>query len=458
MRCSSLGSKIGRWGRTGIAAVSIALAASTATAQPGGGFGGENYRSSLNDAEMDRMILELKLDETQTSLVDSLYDGFSDSYQESSDESRQKMRDAFQEMRDSGDWQSAASTGIKFARDWQRQSQALEQSFFNDVKSVLTKDQLAQWPQYERNWRRRNLLRTGGQPGALAGENIDLYQIVDQVELADDEQLAVDPVLEAYASELDPALITRDRAMTDMTAATTSLMDGKMTTEELESKFKNLQRTHVQIRDMNDRYVQLLVAHLSPEKGAALQKEYLQLGYRGIYSPTRADSYLESVRKNGDLNDAQLQAIDAIEQDFQGQTSAINHQLADLQKKRELDDQQQIFQRLTQMAQGGFGPGQRGGGRANFGGGPGGAAGGAPDPRAQLMQQKNDLVESTLTSVAALLSPEQLAAVPKPEANQRGGRGVNWGNMTDEERQQMRERFQQGGGGGRGGRGGGGGG
>lgn len=454
MGYSSLGSMIGRWGRASIAAVSIALAASTAVAQPGGGFGGANYRSSINDGELDRMISALKLDETQTTLVDSLYEGFRDSYQEASDDSRQKMRDAFQEMRDSGDWQSAASTGIKFARDWQKQSESLEQSFFNDVKSVLTKDQIEQWPRYEREWRRRSLLRTGGQPGALAGENIDLCELVEQVELPEEEQQAVDPVLEAYASELDPALVTRDRAMTDMTAATSSMMEGKTTIEELESKFKNLQRTHVQIRDMNDRYVQLLVAHMSPEKGAALQKEFLQRGYRGIYSPTRADRYLETVRKSGNLNEAQLQAIDAIEQDFQGQTSGINRQLADLQKKREIEDQLQMFQRLAQMAQGGFGPGQRGGGRPNFGGGPGG---GADDPRAPLMQQKNDLVEATLTSVAALLSPEQLAAVPKPEADQRGGRGANWGNMTEEQRQQMRQRMQQdGGGGGRGGRGGGG--
>ena len=167
------------------------------------------------------------------------------------------------------------------------------------------------------------------------------------------------------------------------------------------------------------------------------QKEYLQRAYRGIYSPTRADSYLETVRKSGNLNEAQLRAIDAINQDFQGQTDAINRQLADFQKKRELENQQQVFHQLTQMAQGGFGPGQRGGGRPDFGGG------GAEDPRTQLMQQKNDLVESTLTSVTALLSPEQLALVPKPEAPQRGGRGADWGNMTDEQRQQMRDRFQQ---------------
>ncbi len=445
MTYSSLGSMIGRWGRAGIAAISIALASSTATAQPGGGFGGANYRSSINDAELDRMISALHLDDTQTALVDSLYQGFRDSYQEASDDSRQQMRDAFQEMRDSGDWQGAASTGIKFARQWQTQSESLEQSFFADVKSVLTKDQLGQWPRYEREWRRRNSLRSGGQPGALAGENIDLFQIVEQIDLTDEEQQTIDPVLEAYATELDPALITRDRAMTDMTAASSSMLEGKTTSEELESKFKNLQRTHVQIRDTNDRYVQLLVSQLGPEKGEALQKEYLQRSFRGIYSPTRADSYIETVRKNGNLNEAQLQAISAIEQGFQGQTAAINRQLADLQKKRELDDQQQIFQRLTQMAQGGFGPGQRGGGRPNFGGG------GADDPRTQLMQQKNDLIESTLTSVVALLSPEQLAVVPKPEPEQRGGRGADWGNMTDEQRQQMRERFQQDGGGRRGG-------
>ncbi len=468
MRYSSLGSSLCRWGRVGVAAIAIAIGASTATAQFGGGFGGASYRSSINDNEIDRMIDTLGLDEDQATLVDALYDGFRDTFDQASEDSRQKMRDAFQELRDSGDFQSMATTGITFGREWKQQSESLEQSFFNDVKTVLTEDQMKLWPQYERDWRRRNSFRGGGQPGSFSGENVDLFEIVENLELDDEARNNVEPVLDAYAIELDPALTNRDRAMTDMTNVSASVLEGKTTPEELDSKFKSLQRMRVQVRDLNDRYVQLLASHMAPETGQKLQQEYLQRCFRGIYSPTPADNYFETVRKSGNLNDAQLKAVDAIEQDFHGQTDAINRQLADLQKKQEVEMQQRMFDRIKAMAQqGGFGPGGPGQqrGRGNFGGGPGGGFGGpangADDPRRDLMDQKTALVQNALNSVAGLLSPEQLAAAPKPEANQRGARGGNRGPMSDEQRQQMEQRMQQwrdrGGdqGGGRGGRGGG---
>lgn len=434
-----------RWGRVGVAAVAIAVGASTATAQFGG-FGGANYRTSINDNEIDRMIDALGLDEDQATLVDALYDGFRDTFDQASEDSRQKMRDTFQELRDSGDFQSMATAGITFGREWKQQSESLEQSFFNDVKTVLTEDQAKKWPKYERDWRRRNSFRSGGQPGSFSGENVDLYQIVEDMELDEEARGNVEPVLDAYSLELDPALTNRDRAMTDMTSITSSVLAGKTTVEELDSKFKNLQRMRVQVRDLNDRYVQLLASHMTPEKGQELQQEYLQRCFRGIYSPTPADNYFETVRKSGTLNEAQIKAIDAIEQDFHGQADGINRQLADLQKKQEVELQQRMFDSIKAMAQqGGFGqggPGQRG--RGNFGGGGfGGQGNGADDPRRALMDQKTALVQNALNAVAGLLSPEQLAAAPKPDANQRGARGGNRGQMTDEQRQQMEERVRQ---------------
>ncbi|MCC6908729.1 MAG: hypothetical protein IT430_12365 [Phycisphaerales bacterium] len=448
MRRSSWTSRLGGWGRAGIAALAIAVATSAARAQFGGR-GGADFRTAINDGEIDRMVATFQLDDSQISLVDALYDGFRDAYEAASDESRQRVRDAFQEMRDSGDWQSAASTGITFAREWQAQGKALEQSFFGDVKAVLTEDQLKLWPGYERDWRRRSSLRGGGQVGALAGENIDLFELVEELELDETAQTNLSPILDAYAIELDPALTNRDRAVSDMTDLTSSVLEGKTDIEQLDSKFKNLQRLRAQVRDVNDRYVQVLASSLDPDKARALELEYRQRCFRRIYSPTQADRYIETVRESGALNESQLGAVEAIASDFQAQSEVINRQLADLQKKQELEDQQRMYERIKMMAQGGFNRGgfAQGGqdprGRGGFGG-PGGAGGeGQADPRVELMQQKSDLVSRTLDSIAALLSPEQLAAAPKPEANPSRERGEFGGRMTDEQRREMRERFQR---------------
>lgn len=447
MMSNSMNRAIGRWVRTAVACASLMLGGAVASAQMGG-FGGANFRPALNSGEIDRMIEALAMDADQADLVRSLFAGFRETYEQASRDAQDRMRDMFREARESGQFQNMASMGLNTGREWQKRSEALVQSFFSDVQTVLTKEQQGQWDRYQREWRRRNSMRGGGQPGALAGENIDLFDLVDRIELEDEEYDRIDPVLEAYAIELDPALSNRDRAVQDMMNLSSALLEGKSTIEDLESKFKAVQRSRVQVRDVNDRYVQHLGSHLPPEKAQALERAYRQQSFRGIYSPTRADGYFETVRRTGTLSDPQKSALEMIERDFRSQTDQINRQLAELQKKRELEDQQRFFERITAMAQGAMGQ-QRmrgeGGPGAFFGGGPGAQ----DDPRQTLFQQKEDLVESTLNTVVALLTPEQLAAAPKPERRRGGWRGAEDGGRQFDRlerlnvEQRMRERGGQ---------------
>lgn len=430
---------VARWGCAVVIGAAAIVGGSPAWAQMGG-FGGMNFRSPLSGDEVERLIETLDLDEAQAALVQSLYQGFNESYEAASEEARDRMRETFRQMRESGAWQGAASAGLNAGREWQSQSGALVQSFFADVQTVLTKEQQEKWDRYQREWRRRSSFRGGSQPGALAGENIDLVELVDEVDLTDEEYVALDPVLEAYAIELDPALAARDRAFEDVTNFTSAVLEGKSAVEDLEPKFKTLQRTRVVVRDVNDRYVQHLVAHLTPEKGEVLQREYRRRSFRGIYSPTLADRYFETVREQATLSEPQADALKTLERDFLTQCDAINRQLADLQKKRELEDQQRVFDRMTMMARGEFGRGQ---GRGP--GGPGGmfAEQGQEDPRWTLMRQKNDLVENTLNAVVSLLTPEQLAAAPKPERRQVRGGDRGGRELTDEQRREMEQRFRE---------------
>lgn len=439
MNLSSWYRSVARWSCAVVIGALAVVGASTASAQMGG-FGGANFRSPLSSGEVERMIETLGLDESQASLVKSLFEGFSESYEAASEEARDRMRETFRQMRETGEWQGAASAGLNSGREWQKQSDGLVQSFFADVQTVLTKEQQEQWNRYQREWRRRSSFRGGNQPGALAGENIDLVELVEEVDLTDEEYDALDPVLEAYSIEIDPALAARDRALEDMTSLTSAVLEGKSPVEDLESKFKALQRSRVLVRDVNDRYAQHLAAHLSPEKGEAIQREYRRRSFRGIYSPTLADRYFETVREQATLTEPQANALQMIERDFLTQSDAINRQLADLQKKREIEDQQRIFDRMTMMARGGF---ERGQGRGP--GGPGGLFGAEAqdDPRRALMQHKTDLVENTLNSVVALLTPEQLAAAPKPERRQARGGDRGGREMTDEQRREMEQRFRE---------------
>ncbi|MDL1951425.1 hypothetical protein FBQ97_16655 [Acidobacteria bacterium ACD] len=89
MNLSSWCRSVARWSCAVVIGALAIVGASTAPAQMGG-FGGANFRSPLSSGEVDRMIETLGLDESQASLVKSLYEGFSESYEAASEEARDR--------------------------------------------------------------------------------------------------------------------------------------------------------------------------------------------------------------------------------------------------------------------------------------------------------------------------------------------------------------------------------
>lgn len=422
-----------------MAILAISAAPALAQQRDGGGRGqagqagvsqrGQNwFRSSFDDAEIDRLVQQVGLDETQQGIVQSLYQGFRSMLQTQSDEQRDKMRVKMEELREARDWQAMMSAGMTMGNDWQRQAMAMEQNFMNDVQGVLTEDQRDQWTNYQRGWKRRKANEGASQLGALSGERIDMYEMVDELDLPEPTRASLDPVLETYGIELEPAIDSRQRLVDSMTQGLAEGFD-QMDPEKMESDFNALLKTRTFIRDLNERYLQLITANLSGEHAAALEEAYREQAFGGVYRDTRADRYFETIEQLDSLSDAQRNNINAIRIDFESQLNAVNAQLAAIQKTTEVENQRRMLDRFKSMAQGGqFG--QRGGGGFSFEG---------QEERRTLSERKNELVAKTLTAVSTALTPDQLAQAPVPEERRRGGRG----EFTQEQIEEFRARRER---------------
>ena len=83
----------------------------------------------------------------------------------------------------------------------------LGEQFLSDLQTVLYPEQQELWPSFERVLRRKNLLPMG----RLSGENVDLFQVVDQLSLDESARLRIEMILKDYEMQLDEALKRRER-------------------------------------------------------------------------------------------------------------------------------------------------------------------------------------------------------------------------------------------------------
>lgn len=413
----------------------------------------------IDERDVDSLVKCLDLSADQQALVDALYEGHRSAYGDASRAHRESLQSMYADQKEKRDWRAIAGKTREVQKQWKQTSEALERDFFDSVKSIATADQLANWPRFERDRRRRTLL---GAHAALAGEGVDLIDLSESIELSPETLAQLGPVSNVYAEELDLALADRSRALTALDEASHPAVDGDFGSIDFEAVQERQQRLHEKrrgLRDVNERYAALFSSQLTALDAQRFTQLYKERCFPRVYRPTAANRYIDVVREVESLNDEQRRALESIEGDFHHQLAPINDQLASLirEEQEESGGQGMFFGGgdldldldmlpPPPVPQGG----ETGDGEPTVGvfvvatrAEPTGEAeirtGGriieaAPtpsiiafpsgereddSPRGKLNKSKRELVSRTIDAVAGLLTPEQLAAAPKPDELQR---------------------------------------
>lgn len=391
----------------------------------GGMFGGGGMRglfeAGVTSRQVDSMGKQLNLTSEQSAAVDALFEAYQDGNNDLMRQARETMESMRDDMRgafrDGGpDPDLMRRMGEEFDK-FRKSRKDLETSFFNDVKAVLTPEQTAQWPSVERTHRRESTINRG----LMAGERVDLVRLTESLELPDDAEAQIRPILEQYATDLDRELVARNTAYDEGQAKMRdAFQSGNMA--DLDKVVEQGRAVSTRVRDVNRRYARQLEGVLPEESRQKFNEAFKRESFPLIYRPTLASRTVEAAPTLPDLDDTQRSAIQTIVDGYRRDSASINKELETAWEAREAS-----FRPQDMM----------GGGRGGFG--RGGMLG--DDERSQeLRDRRRTLEETTVEKIKAVLRPEQIEQLPTRESQRGRGPGAGEGDPEGDDAPRARRR------------------
>jgi len=313
------------------------LIALVAWSQPAAAQSRELQRPVVRASEVEDLVRFLKLDEAESDLVRSLFQGYLTVHMAASKEWVSRTRALAESLQAGGDRDAFQVSMAEFLREWREKRQRIAADFFENCKALLTPEQLSAWPIYERDRRRRSNLPAGA---FFAGEGVDVAALVDELELDDSLVSAVAPLVEAYCTEIDALLVRRMAASKEARE-----LDLSIQLTDIDGWFAACLRAfdiRRQIRDSNRKHLELMATTVPGDVSDKLRDKFNRASHPHYFAPTQADAYFERLRSLEDLTDDQRRGIESIVSAFQDQVGAINLRLVRLENEIE-----EVLSRLT---------------------------------------------------------------------------------------------------------------
>ncbi len=391
-------------GPPALAGAPPAEAEPAATAQPadaaGGGIG--ELIPGVSHRELDWYADRLSLTEDQRLALDALFDGYTEEYRSMSRALRAQI-ETLQRRPDAAPSDGGpvnAEEVFAALRKWTAKTGAADKRLFEDVRAMLTPEQAELWPKLERDKRRERELLAG----QLAGESVDLVEIVDQLGLGAAARAEVDPIVERYALDLDRVLAERQSHREAIRERGSTSDFAEMLRRSKESwEYSN------KVREMNLQYGRKIAAVLPSDQADRFAEMVRQKTFPMIYGePSWALRAIDAALKLDDLDAAQRTAVESMKESVARELENLNKAMESAWRQREEDNAsgKGLFTgrgNAIQIAiQSEDKPKDD---RGGFDG---------------LMKQRRELEEATEGKLRALLSPSQAEKIPprpsEPEA------------------------------------------
>jgi len=416
----------------------------TAVAQPGprGGGGGNGEREQreitppIDRDEVEAMATVLAFDELQFALVDALHEGYRAEYRRATEEFRDARREIIDEARLAGEWDGVRERFGTLEEEYDARTTRLRESFLDDVVAVLEDEQRKEWPRYLRDQRRRSGLDRGR---VFSGESTDLLAVLNDMDLEEHPPARpLDPIIDAYARDVDALIEERDRLLEETEALDWRDEEERERMGELADRVLEQRR---RLAETNRKYADTLASALPQPASETLLHRWRAESYPGIYRETPAETYLGTVRSLDTLGSEQRSRLDRIATRLESQLRDVNRELADLQRRVETElfdaaraeAEDPMMRRMVGMFTGRMQRGGRGDWMGDLS--PADLFMEEDDDalRSDLMARRRGIVRSALDDLYGVLSEDQRALAVRPEIPEVTER--------EEQRTQVRERM-----------------
>lgn len=372
-----------------------------------GGGQGQMFEPSVSSRDLDSFARLFGLDASQKEAVKMLFDGYQQQFAAAAKKAREEIDALRDEARDSRDPSLFREIGEKSLAFRQSREQ-MEQTFLSDFKDVLTEDQAAKWPKFERMRRRETTIGRG----LMSGERVDLFELVEDLKLDPEQRAAIEPTLDQYEVDLDRELIQRNKMQEEIQE---KMRDFFNDPEAADEWIKKGREAAVKVRDVNRRYFAQLQTQLPEDKRTELERAFKRESFPMIYREQYASRVIAAADRMSDLDESQRQGLASIRETYEREVRTIQ-----LEMEKAQEDQEMNFSIANMMGRRGGGEGGRG--NNNRGGG----FFGDDTELGKLRAKRRELETSTVEKIRSILTEQQAAKLPGRGDDD--DRGFNRGN------------------------------
>ncbi|GEM_PF-5200058 len=357
----------------------------------------QGFTPTVSREDLNALKDTFELDKSQEELVQAVYDGYRSVYNAAADavqDNQRRLTESMGQTDNPGQRSNLAAELSRTRDEWGLQASALEVSFFADVKNLLTEEQSALWPRFERDRRRRVGLLIAAR---LMPERVDLVELLDSLELPDEVRATCEPVVDQYTLDFDTPLTLRIRLSDQMETLANELGAKADAGGQLASLQQRLVGVHVQIRDVNIDYAERIASQLPAEDGKRFREAFQRRAWPRVFGSDQVGTDVARVRRLAALTPGQDEAITALVSAYESRVEPINRELVQVELMREL-------QRLSPPTSQGTGKPQPG------------AVGNSGDLEGRshsLLASRQTLIQSTLADIRSVLTPVQLQSLTR---------------------------------------------
>lgn len=307
---------------------------------------------------------------------------------------RGPMRMDVEEMKKQNEQVRAAAE--KFKKD----KADLKQRFLGNVRGQLDAEQIERWPKLERTLTRQKTLKLG----RLDGERTDLFSITRSMGLPDDARDNLSQLLNEYEVSLHDALVRRNAFLEDANQK----VDDAVGAKDFKKALSTIDRAadlRIAVRNTNQQFAERMSQSLGAGLGEGLKERYLKVSYPRVYRVTTGQRILEKARLLEGLSAETQSEVDALHEAYLRELGVVNETIRQAIDRHQPRESREGIEHMQKM-QAGERP--------------------APihmgdDPVREVMRQRTALDERYVTALKGLLSPEQMAELPKMPVRGKGG-------------------------------------
>lgn len=274
----------------------------------------------------------------------------------------------------------------------------LRREFIESVQTTLRPEQLDRWPSLDRALTRKKTLPKG----RLDGERTDLVAIAEDLGLTESPNETLAEQLHAYELTLHDALTRRNAYLDDAEQRIDEAIDGGNPEDAL-SVVDRATQMRVAVRSVNDQFTEALAGTLDESTADTFRTTVNKRSYPRVYRKTPGLRIFETARQLDGLHERTLLDILELERPYRTELAQANQRLVDvIRREQPLESRRDIEYMQSAMS----------GEMIEFGR--------DEDPVQEARTARREMEERYVKQLHALLTPEQVAALPPMPKVRRG--------------------------------------